>query len=180
MPSRIRPVAALAALALASCVAPERPRHAGARAPARAVSDTPVKIGPPYRVAGRTYYPRDERRYDEVGLASWYGLESGRRTANGEAFRPSGISAAHRTLPLPCYVEVTALDTGRTILVRVNDRGPFRAGYVIDLSKGAAAALGVLRGGVRVRVRRVEPSEADRAALRSGRMAPARSSAALL
>jgi rare lipoprotein A len=139
-----------------------------------------MKIGPPYQIAGRTYVPKDDRRYDATGLASWYGgAHRGRATANGERFDPQAISAAHTTLPLPSYVAVTALATGRTILVRVNDRGPFVAGRLIDLSQGAARLLGVERAGVtRVRVRRVNPSEADRAALRAGRPASGRGGAA--
>lgn len=145
--------------------------RAGAQPGDGGVSDLPVKIGRPYVVKGVTYTPADDRDYEAVGFASWYGEElSGNRTANGERFDPSGISAAHRTLPLPSYVEVTALTTGRTILLRVNDRGPFTQAREIDLSRGAADQLGVLGGGaVRVRVRRVEPGEAERALLRAGR-----------
>lgn len=141
----------------------------------RPVSDTPVRIGKPYQVRGVTYVPAENPAYDELGYASWYGSESGNMTANGERFRANGISAAHRTLPLPTYVEVTALDSGRTILVRINDRGPFARGRIIDLSKGAAALLGVRTQGVAaVRVRRVEPPERDRAKLRDGKSAIAR------
>ncbi|MGT2513877.1 septal ring lytic transglycosylase RlpA family protein [Sphingomonas panni] len=139
----------------------------------RPVSDARVKIGAPYRVRGMTYTPAADPTYDMLGLASWYGSESGRRTANGERFRPTGVSAAHTTLPLPSYVEVTALDTGRRILVRVNDRGPFTGrGRILDLSRGAAEALGVRGAGVvPVRVRVVSPDERDRARLRRGKAA---------
>jgi rare lipoprotein A len=176
MPSRARRAAGLAllCLTLASCAGSDRPR-AGGSGGYKPVSDAPVRIGQPYTVRGVTYYPRDDRRYDETGMASWYGSESGSRTANGEQFRPGGYTAAHKTLPLPTYVEVTALDTGRTILVRINDRGPFATGRIIDLSRGSAEALGILRAGsARVRVRRVEPPERDREALRAGRMAAVR------
>jgi len=138
-----------------------------------------MKIGQPYQVQGRWYYPADVRDYDEVGMASWYGpgFHSG-STANGEYYDSSWISAAHKTLPLPCYVEVTALDTGRTILVRINDRGPFVADRVIDLSLGAARLLGIEKRGLsRVRVRRVEPNTNDRLALRTGRQAVMRPTA---
>ena len=140
------------------------------------VSDTPVKIGAPYQVAGKTYTPEDSPMYDEVGYASWYGAElAGQQTANGEIFNPAGISAAHKTLPLPSYVEVTRLDTGQTILVRVNDRGPFAHDRVIDLSEGAARQLGITdMGTVGVRVRRVAPPESERALLREGRAAQMR------
>lgn len=137
----------------------------------RPVSDTPVKIGKPYAVRGKTYVPEADPGYDMLGYASWYGSESGNVTASGERFRPEWITAAHRTLPLPTYVEVTALDTGRRILVRINDRGPFGASKrIIDLSRGAAELLGVRAQGLaRVRVQRVEPSKKDRDRLRTGK-----------
>lgn len=155
--------AALAAMALSAC---------GGGRDYRPVSDVPVRIGPPYTVRGTTYTPAADARYDRVGYATWYGPESGNQTANGERFRPDGISAAHTTLPLPSYVEVTALDSGRRIVVRVNDRGPFARGRLIDLSRGAAEELGIKAQGVApVRVRVVEPSERDRKRLREGEAA---------
>ena len=140
------------------------------------VSDIPVLVGDSYTINGRTYTPSDPSHYDEVGLASYYGNElAGRPTANGESFRPVGISAAHRTLPLPSYVEVTALETGRTILVRINDRGPFANDRIIDLSLGAARQLGIVeQGTAAVRVRRVQPIDSDRALLRAGQPAQPR------
>jgi rare lipoprotein A len=154
--------ATLAVLALSAC--------AGGNY--RPVADTPVRIGPTYTIRGTTYVPAAAPAYDAVGYASWYGNESGNRTANGEQFRPGWITAAHTTLPLPTYVEVTALDTGRRIIVRVNDRGPFALGRVIDLSRGAAEQLGMrAQGHAPVRVRRVEPSEKDRERLRNGKPA---------
>lgn len=139
----------------------------------RPVSDTPVKIGNPYRVKGVTYYPEQDPTYDMLGYASWYGRESGNISANGERFNARWITAAHRTLPLPTYAEVTALDTGRRILVRINDRGPFdENSRIIDLSKGAADLLGITRQGLaRVRVQRVEPEKRDRDRLRRGQPA---------
>lgn len=111
---------------------------------------------------------RDAGRYDEVGYATWYGSElAGNRTASGAPFNPQGFTAAHRTLPLGSFVEVTSLDTGRTILVQVNDRGPQQPGLLIDLSQGAAQALGI-KGRGAVRVRRVTPSPSDMAAIRAG------------
>ena len=135
-----------------------------------AVSDYPQKIGDPYKVGSKTYTPEDVASYDDVGYASWYGEElSGKLTANGEIYNPQAISGAHKTLPLPSYVEVTALETGRTILVRVNDRGPFAEDRLIDLSLGAARQLGIDRDGVSgVRVRKVNPNEQERAVLRMG------------
>jgi len=133
----------------------------------------PVRIGPPYQVRGVTYTPVAQPDYDMLGYASWYGSESGNKVANGERFRPNWITGAHTTLPLPSYVEVTALDTGRRILLRVNDRGPFStAARIVDLSRGAAELLGVrAKGKAAVRVRVAEPSERDRAALRKGKAA---------
>ncbi|MGH6632116.1 MAG: septal ring lytic transglycosylase RlpA family protein, partial [Sphingopyxis sp.] len=154
--------AACAVLALSAC--------AGGNF--RPVTDTPVRIGPAYIIRGTTYVPAAAPAYDAVGYASWYGSESGNRTANGEQFRPGWFTAAHTTLPLPTYVEVTALDTGRRIIVRVNDRGPFALGRIIDLSRGAAEELGMkTQGHGSVRVRRIDPSEKDRKRLREGRAA---------
>jgi rare lipoprotein A len=142
---------------------------------ANGVSDTPVKIGDPYTIGGTTYTPSDIADYDDVGYASWYGEElAGRPTANGEIFDPVGISAAHKTLPLPSYVEVTALDTGRTILVRFNDRGPMVGDRLLDLSRGAAEQLGLTDGVSAVRVRRTNPPVAERAQLRAGQPVPER------
>jgi len=142
---------------------------------ANGVSDTPVKIGDPYTIGGTTYTPSDIADYDDVGYASWYGEElAGRPTANGEIFDPAGVSAAHKTLPLPSYVEVTALDTGRTILVRINDRGPMVSDRLIDLSRGAAEQLGLTDGVSAVRVRRTNPPVAERAQLRAGQPVPER------
>ena len=139
----------------------------------RPVSDVPVRIGRPYTVRGVTYVPAANPTYDEVGYATWYGNESGNQTASGERFQAKWITAAHTTLPLPTYVEVTALASGRRIIVRVNDRGPFSGhGRIIDLSRGAAELLG-LKSTAPVRVRAVQPSEKDRQRLREGK--PARS-----
>jgi rare lipoprotein A len=106
----------------------------------------------PYRVRGKTYYPMASAKgYKEVGTASWYGSESGKRTATGARFRPQNLTAAHKTLPLPCKVRVTNLRNGRSVDVLVNDRGPFKKGRLIDLSKGAARRLGI-RGLAKVKV----------------------------
>ncbi|MBT0666918.1 septal ring lytic transglycosylase RlpA family protein [Novosphingobium profundi] len=154
----------VSSLALAAC---------GGGTRFRPVSDTPVRIGPPYSVRGARYTPRAQPGYDMLGYATWYGNESGNQTASGERFRAKWITGAHKDLPLPSYVEVTALDTGRRILVRVNDRGPFGdPTRILDLSKGAAQELGVLaKGKAAVRVRVVEPDEKDKARLRKGKSA---------
>ena len=109
----------------------------------------------PYQIRGRWYRPEEQPNYDETGLASWYGdAFNGRPTSTGERFDMHAMTAAHKTLPLPGLVEVTNLANGRTVVLRVNDRGPFVDGRIIDLSRGAASELGMLQQGVgRVRVR---------------------------
>jgi rare lipoprotein A len=138
----------------------------------------------PYQINGRWYYPAEQPDYDEVGLASWYGDQfHNHYTADGEVFDMNLMSAAHKTLPLPCLVEVTNLANGRKMVVRVNDRGPFIDGRIIDLSKAAAKELGFYGQGVtQVRVRYVGPApdlprvyQVDNAAPAS-RMAPPRGS----
>lgn len=113
------------------------------------------KVGRPYRVAGRWYYPRENPQYDRVGTASWYGTAfHGRRTSNGEVYDMYALTAGHPTLPLPSYAYVTNLDNGRTVLVRINDRGPYARDRIIDLSYQTARTLGFHnRGLARVRVR---------------------------
>lgn len=114
----------------------------------------PYKIGKPYQVGGVWYYPKADYEYDETGIASWYGPGfDGKRTASGEVFDTNGLTAAHKTLPMPSMVRVTNLENGRSIAVRVNDRGPFEAGRVIDLSRRGAQLLGFIdKGTARVRV----------------------------
>ncbi len=111
----------------------------------------------PYQIKGRWYRPAEDPTYDEVGMASWYGAQhNGRPTASGETFDMNALTAAHKTLPLPGLVEVTNLENGRQAILRVNDRGPFSGGRIIDLSRAAAQELGLLSQGVgRVRVRYV-------------------------
>lgn len=109
----------------------------------------------PYQVRGRWYTPKEQPDYEEVGMASWYGdAFNGRPTSTGERFDMHALTAAHKTLPLPGLVEVTNLDNGRRLVVRINDRGPFVDSRIIDLSREAANELGMLSQGVgRVRVR---------------------------
>lgn len=114
----------------------------------------------PYSVLGRSYTPmQDGRNYRETGLASWYGTKfHGRLTANGEDYDLYGMTAAHKTLPLPSYVRVTNLDNQRSIIVRVNDRGPFHSDRIIDLSYAGAVKLGFAeRGTARVKVEGIDP-----------------------
>jgi len=112
------------------------------------------RVGRPYVVAGQTYVPEENENFVSEGLASWYGADfHGRLTANREVYDMEGISAAHPTLPMPSYVRVTNLRNKRSLIVRVNDRGPYHANRVIDLSVGAAKLLGFHEYGVaRVRV----------------------------
>lgn len=118
-----------------------------------------VKVGNPYEVFGVRYVPADDRAYDREGIASWYGPTfHAKPTANGEIYNQEDLTAAHKTLPMPSWVEVKNLDNGRTLVVRINDRGPFVDGRIIDLSKRSAEILGVDRPGLaRVRVKRVFP-----------------------
>ena len=160
--------------------APQDVPPPGARAPTGAPDVLPpagqpaplsadeIDAGPPSSDGPRATSGRGESRYDEVGYATWYGNElAGGRTASGAVFDPKGFTAAHRTLPLGSYVEVTALATGRTILIQVNDRGPRQSNLLIDLSQGAAQALGIAGRGA-VRVRAVTASPSDLQALRAG------------
>ena len=112
------------------------------------------RVGKPYVVAGRRYVPQEDTDYEAEGLASWYGEDfHGRLTANGEVFDMHGISAAHPTLPIPCYVRVTNLRNGRSIVARVNDRGPYHGNRLIDVSVRTAKLLDFYhRGLTRVRV----------------------------
>ena len=157
------PLAALTLLA--GCGGGARPYDAG-QGPAAIggpSADFPMVLGAPFTVDGVTYTPSDTMNYDAVGFAAV------------DAAGGAGVTAAHRTMPLPSYIEVTALDTGKTILVRVERRGPMSGKSLVELSPGAAAQLGIA-GNPRaaVRVRRMNPIEQDRALLRMGQPAPAR------
>lgn len=159
----------LATAGLAACATPMTTRNGEALSsrsapPAAAWKDkngNPLRgTMKPYQVKGTWYYPAEQPNYDETGIGSWYGEQfHNRYTANGEVFDMDLPSAAHKTLPLPSIVEVKNLDNGRTMRVRVNDRGPFVSGRIIDLSKAAADQLGFKGAGVaRVRVRYLGPA----------------------
>jgi rare lipoprotein A len=145
------------------------PSNGGSKPSARvprtrsAAAPTPglYKIGAPYEVRGIWYVPAEQPGYEETGIASWYGDEfHGRPTANGEVFDASLVTGAHTTLPMPSLVEVTNLETGKTIQVRLNDRGPFSPGRIIDLSRAAAEQLGFrAKGTASVRVRYLGPAD---------------------
>lgn len=174
---RVAGLMALAAASLAACATPKYGTgKSGYTATAR--NDTTRGAAPrqgstvgrdgkplrgtakPYQINGVWYYPKDEPNYNVVGIGSWYGEQfHNRRTANGELFDMNIPSAAHKTLPLPSLVEVTNLDTGQKMILRVNDRGPFVGDRIIDLSKAAADQLGYRRAGVaKVRVKYVGPA----------------------
>jgi rare lipoprotein A len=142
----------------------------GRRAPAPRLEDHSVqvpdnagvyKVGNPYQIGNVWYYPREQPDYDETGIASWYGPDFyGHYTANGELYNGNSLTAAHRTLPMPVNVRVTNLDNGKSIIVRVNDRGPYARGRIIDLSRHAAELLDVVQSGT-ARVRVTYVSRAD-------------------
>ena len=113
------------------------------------------KLGSPYKIAGRWYIPTEDPLYNRAGIASWYGTDfHGRKTANGEIYDMNALTAAHPTLPIPSYAYVTSLATGRTVLVRINDRGPYAHNRIMDLSRRTAEVLGVAKAGLaEVRVR---------------------------
>jgi rare lipoprotein A len=140
------------------------------------------KVGKPYNVNGRTYFPRENSSYRGEGIASWYGPDfHGKQTSNGDFYDMHAISAAHPTMPLPSYARVTNLDNGRSIIVRINDRGPYVRNRIIDLSIGTAKALNFYGHGLaRVRVEYVGPAPLEGsddkillATLRDGSPAPA-------
>jgi rare lipoprotein A len=157
-------VVLLAGASLAACASLTTPRY-DIRPGGHAQGDVAPRPGAkgtdqPYQVGGIWYVPHDQPNYDERGIASWYGdAFNMKATADGEIFDMNQLSAAHTTLPLPSMVEVTNLDNGRKLVVRVNDRGPFVGGRIIDLSHAAAQELGYDRAGTaHVRVRYVGPA----------------------
>src|SRR5262249_11622538 len=184
---------ALGCTALANCSSglssKVDPRYGVAASPRVVAEGEPVpkgggtyRIGKPYMVGGRMYVPEENKDYRADGLASWYGRDfHGRLTANGEVFDMESISAAHPTLPMPSYVRVTNLQNRKSLIVRVNDRGPYHQNREIDLSYRAAQLLGFHNNGVgRVRVEYVGPAPLEgsddrrlMAALREGGPAPA-------
>lgn len=145
-----RGVAVALALLLGACAGHEESAGSGG------LKGGTYKVGKPYQVHGVWYYPAEDYNYDETGIASWYGPGFHQeRTANGETFDQNDLTAAHKTLPMPSLVRVTNLDNGRSITIRINDRGPFAAGRIIDMSRRGAQLLGYEREGtakVRVQV----------------------------
>jgi rare lipoprotein A len=169
-----RSAAAVAAcLILANCASSGKfasrvdPRYGVSSSPRVVAFGEPVpkgggtyRVGKPYIVGGRIYVPEEDSHYREEGLASWYGDDfHGRLTANGEVFDMASLTAAHPTLPMPCYARVTNLGNGKSLIVRVNDRGPYHGNRLIDVSNKAAELLEFKGNGVaRVRVEYVGPA----------------------
>ena len=116
--------------------------------------EAPYKVGRPYQIEGKWYYPAEDLSYSEIGTASWYGPNfHGKQTANGEVFDQTAMTAAHRTLPMPSVVRVTNLENDRSLVLRINDRGPFARNRIIDVSKHAAGLLDFQKKGTaRVKV----------------------------
>ncbi len=145
-----------AAFAFSGCAETEFLVHSAKRMGTifEAPSEPTYKIGQPYQIQGTWYYPAEDYQYDETGIASWYGTDfHGRRTANGEEYDMNALTAAHRTLPMPSYVRITNLENGRSLIVKVNDRGPFAKGRIVDVSRRGAQLLGFYdTGTARVRV----------------------------
>jgi rare lipoprotein A len=139
-----------------------RPATPGAR-PLAGPGEAEPYAGAPYQIEGRWFVPAHEPDYNEIGVASWYGPGfHGKATASGEVFDRDALTAAHPTLPIPSLVRVTNLSNGRTIVVRLNDRGPYKNDRIIDLSKAAAEALGVTATGTaKVQVQYVGPAPAE-------------------
>ena len=134
------------------------------------------KVGNPYTVMGQSYTPREDYGYVETGMASWYGDDfHNKRTANGETYDMRAVTAAHRTLPLPSIVRVTNLENGRSIIARVNDRGPYVKNRIIDLSEKGAELLGYKnKGTTKVKV---EVLERESRAIKEAMLSPSNSSA---
>lgn len=134
------------------------------------------KVGKPYTIGGITYVPREDYNYDETGIASWYGPGfHGRYTANGETYDQTQLTAAHHTLPMPSLVRVTNLDNGKSIVVRINDRGPFAQSRILDMSERAATLLDFKRQGtakVRVQILSEESRAIAEAARNKGTYDP--------
>lgn len=151
-------VAVPLALVLAACGTTETPRSAPLKQ-----GGGGYKVGNPYQINGIWYYPSENDRYDSTGIASWYGPQfHGKRTANGEIFDENQLTAAHPTLPMPVLARVTNLENGKSLIVRVNDRGPFAAGREIDMSKKAAEMLGFMqKGTAKVRVQYIGRAPLD-------------------
>lgn len=152
---------------LSACSGVSKPPPAGKAAAPVAGG---YKVGKPYAINGIWYFPRVDYAYDEVGIASWYGPGfDGQPTANGETYDMNELTAAHKTLPMPSFVRVTNLDNGRVLKLRINDRGPFVDGRIIDVSRRGAQLLGFFGNGTaRVRVEIIAGESREIARLLTG------------
>lgn len=152
----VRLACVIAGMVLVGCSETQLAVHSAKRLISTPEPEQPTqyKIGKPYQIAGVWYYPQEDYKYDESGIASWYGAKfHGRRTANGEVYDMNALTAAHRTLPMPSFVRVTNLENGRSLILRINDRGPFARGRIIDISRRGSQLLNFQRQGTaRVRV----------------------------
>lgn len=155
----------LAALMLTACAETQFGANVAKNLTRDTQSQGMYKVGNPYLIDGQEYYPQENFNYSETGIASWYGPGfHAQRTANGEKFDQNELTAAHRTLQMPSLVRVTNLDNGRSVVLRVNDRGPFARGRIIDVSSKAADLLGFKgKGTAKVRVETL-PAESRRIA----------------
>ena len=165
----------LLGIALTGCASHEVDLNASPYSQAAAIKGQGgvYKVGKPYRIKGTTYYPKEDYHYSEVGMASWYGSDfHNKRTANGEKYDMNTLTAAHRTLPLPSIVRVTNLENGRSLVLRVNDRGPYAKNRIIDISKRGAQLLGYqTQGTAKVRVELLEKESRDlKTALQGGKI----------
>lgn len=143
----------LLCLLLLSACASDR-GSSGTSSSAPVTANPHYKVGQPYQIKGEWYYPKEDYSYDETGIASWYGEDfHGKLTANGEVYNKNELTAAHNTLPMPSLARVTNLDNGRSIVVRINDRGPFARSRIIDVTQRVAQLLGFeQQGTAKVRV----------------------------
>lgn len=155
-----------AAVGLTGCSGGQRSAFEGTGSP-RYTGANPIpkgggrhKVGKPYKIAGKKYYPKVDNNYNKVGIASWYGPKFHKRqTSNGEWFDMESITAAHKTLPMPSFVRVTNLGNGKSLVARLNDRGPYAHDRIIDMSKRSAEILGFRRQGTaKVRVEYIGPA----------------------
>lgn len=162
----LRQICAVAAFAALAAGCATRQQEPSVSVPSKAGV---YKIGNPYQVGGVWYYPHEQPDYDETGIASWYGPNfHGHLTADGEIYDSGALTAAHPTLPMPVNVRVTNLDNGKSLVLRVNDRGPFVAGRIIDVSEQSSRLLGFHDAGTA----KVRVTYLDRADLPSGRPQP--------
>jgi rare lipoprotein A len=162
----------LIALLVAACGSQQRTSTYGEGGGHHRPGRPMYKVGAPYQIGGVWYYPTIDYNYEETGVASWYGEQFDQQyTANGEIFDLNQMTAAHRTLPMPSIVQITNLDNGRSMQLRVNDRGPFARGRIIDVSRRAAQLLGFKTNGtalVRLTIMKDESIQVAELAKRNG------------